>query len=119
MTFVFGSDVMMTVAQGFEAPMKILMPIRGKGYAMLGIGDIIIPGFLCSMCLRADFIRGVLYKAFAQQKELESSEGQDEIAKKLNETPVTVSGDDRFYYLNSIIAYNIGIAVTMAAMEIT
>ena len=62
-TFVFGSDVMMTVAKGFDAPMKILLPVRGYGYAMLGIGDIIVPGFLCSMCLRADFIMGILKKA--------------------------------------------------------
>jgi hypothetical protein len=54
---------MMTVAKGFEAPMKILIPVKGYGYAMLGIGDIIIPGFLCSMCLRADFIRTLLAKA--------------------------------------------------------
>lgn len=59
-TFVFGSDVMMTVAKGFEAPMKILLPVKGFGYAMLGIGDIIVPGFLCSMCLRADFVRNML-----------------------------------------------------------
>jgi minor histocompatibility antigen H13 len=57
---------MMTVAKGFEAPMKILMPVKGFGYAMLGIGDIIIPGFLCSMCLRADFIRSMLVKSIVQ-----------------------------------------------------
>jgi hypothetical protein len=40
-------------------PMKILMQVPG-GFAMIGIGDIIIPGLLVSMCLRYDFIRGML-----------------------------------------------------------
>ena len=61
--FVFGSDVMMTVATNFDMPMKLLFPIKGKGYAMLGIGDIIVPGLLVSMCLRADFIRNIIIKA--------------------------------------------------------
>ena len=29
------------------------------------------------------------------------------------------SGDERFYFFNSLMGYNVGIAVTMAAMEIT
>jgi minor histocompatibility antigen H13 len=71
--FVFGSDVMMTVAQGFEAPMKILLPIRGYGFGMLGIGDIIVPGFLVSMCLRCDFVRGLLAESVRKQKQLEAA----------------------------------------------
>ena len=75
MTFVYGSDVMMTVAQGFDAPMKILIPIRGVGMAMIGIGDIIVPGFLVSMCLRADFIRNLLVKSVAaKQNQIKSEE---------------------------------------------
>ena len=54
---------MMTVAKGFDAPMKILIPIRGLGFAMLGIGDIIVPGFLTSLCFRADFIKNLLKKS--------------------------------------------------------
>ena len=32
-SFVYGSDVMMTVAQGFDAPMKILIPIKVITYS--------------------------------------------------------------------------------------
>lgn len=60
--FVFGSDVMMTVALGFESPMKILLPTDG-GMAMLGIGDIIIPGLLVSFCMRIDFVRSMVAKS--------------------------------------------------------
>ena len=60
-SFVFGSDVMMTVAKGFDMPMKLLFPMTlpsgGTGFGMLGIGDIIIPGLLVSLCLRIDFVR--------------------------------------------------------------
>jgi minor histocompatibility antigen H13 len=72
-TFVFKTDVMMTVAKGFEAPMKILFPVKGFGYGMLGIGDIIVPGFLTSMCLRADFISNMIQKSKAQQKQIEEA----------------------------------------------
>ena len=60
-SFVWASDVMMTVAENFESPMKILFK-RGDGVSMLGIGDIIIPGLLVSLCLRTDFVRGLLLK---------------------------------------------------------
>ena len=61
-SFVMHSDVMMTVAKGFQSPMKILFKLQGGGLSMLGIGDIIIPGLLTSMCLRVDFIRNLVLK---------------------------------------------------------
>ncbi len=56
--FVFASDVMLTVAQGMQLPLKILLPVdQGmKNFAMIGLGDIIIPGLFSSMCLRCDLI---------------------------------------------------------------
>ena len=49
--WVFGTDVMVTVATSFEAPIKLLFPMDfmerglfGKNFAMLGLGDIVIPG---------------------------------------------------------------------------
>jgi len=56
--FVFHSEVMMTVAKGIDLPLKILAPadIKMSSFAMIGLGDIIIPGLLSSMCLRCDLI---------------------------------------------------------------
>ncbi len=54
--FVFASEVMMTVAKEVELPLKLLIPAWDGQFAMLGLGDIIIPGLLISMCLRYDLI---------------------------------------------------------------
>jgi hypothetical protein len=54
--FVFASEVMMTVAKGVDLPLKLLFPAGSGQFAMLGLGDIIIPGLLCSMCIRYDLI---------------------------------------------------------------
>lgn len=41
--WVFGTDVMETVAKSFDAPIKVIWP-KGKGFSLLGLGDIVIPG---------------------------------------------------------------------------
>ena len=64
--FVYASDVMMTVATGFDAPMKLLL-LHDGGYSMMGIGDIIVPGLLVSLCLRIDFVRSLLIKSLRTQ----------------------------------------------------
>jgi len=64
--WVFGTDVMVTVATSFEAPIKLLFPMDfmekglfGKNFAMLGLGDIVIPGIFIALLLRFDYSRGV------------------------------------------------------------
>ena len=49
--FVFGTDIMMTVATKVEAPVKILFPAsvsvmmsRPYPFSVLGLGDIVVPG---------------------------------------------------------------------------
>lgn len=46
--WVFGTDVMVTVAKAFDAPVKLLFPrdifAQESQYSMLGLGDIVIPG---------------------------------------------------------------------------
>ena len=53
-----GNSVMVSVAKNFEAPIKLLFPktlpaIAGQ-FSMLGLGDIVIPGFYVAMTLRYD-----------------------------------------------------------------
>lgn len=59
--WVFGTDVMVTVAKSFDAPIKLLFPrdIFAEKYAfsMLGLGDIVIPGVFIALLLRYDFHR--------------------------------------------------------------
>lgn len=59
--WVFGTDVMVSVARKFDAPIKILFPqdflvsgFWGKHFAMLGLGDIVIPGIFIAFLLRFD-----------------------------------------------------------------
>jgi len=62
--FVFGTDVMLTVAKGIDAPIKLMFPKdytkEGKAaFSILGLGDIVIPGIFVSLCLRYDFLKAI------------------------------------------------------------
>lgn len=66
--WVFGTDVMVTVAKSFEAPIKLVFPqdflengVYGTHFAMLGLGDIVIPGIFIALLLRFD-VRFVINK---------------------------------------------------------
>lgn len=58
----FGTDVMVTVAKSLDGPIKILFPRSiipdpetGKiDMSLLGLGDIVIPGFFLALLLRFD-----------------------------------------------------------------
>lgn len=60
--WVFGTDVMVTVAKSFDGPIKLLFPIelatateKGK-FSLLGLGDIVIPGLFVALLLRLDAV---------------------------------------------------------------
>jgi minor histocompatibility antigen H13 len=61
--FVFGTDVMLTVAKGIDAPIKLKFPKDYSAdppqYSILGLGDIVIPGIFVSLCLRYDFLKSL------------------------------------------------------------
>ncbi|XP_069507066.1 minor histocompatibility antigen H13 [Ambystoma mexicanum] len=59
--WVFGTNVMVTVAKSFEAPIKLVFPqdllekgLQANNFAMLGLGDIVIPGIFIALLLRFD-----------------------------------------------------------------
>jgi len=56
--WVFGTDVMVTVAKSFDAPIKLLFPkdmfAAKLEFSMLGLGDIVIPGIFIALLLRFD-----------------------------------------------------------------
>merc|ERR1712045_311334 len=60
--WVFFTDVMVTVAKSFEAPIKLVFPqdllengpMGATNFAMLGLGDIVIPGIFIALLLRYD-----------------------------------------------------------------
>ncbi len=59
--FVFGTDVMLTVAKNVDAPIKLQFPrdlsASPPQYSILGLGDIVIPGIFMSLCLRFDVLK--------------------------------------------------------------
>ena len=56
--WVFGTEVMVSVAKGLNAPVKILFPkalnVKPIPMSMLGLGDIVIPGIFVALMLRFD-----------------------------------------------------------------
>ena len=61
--FVFYTPLMVTVATSLDVPIKLLFPRPGKtasgspALAMLGLGDVVLPGILIAMALRWDLWR--------------------------------------------------------------
>lgn len=53
--WVFGSEVMVTVAKGLDVPIKFLFPKAIEGFSMLGLGDVVIPGAFIALALRFDY----------------------------------------------------------------
>jgi minor histocompatibility antigen H13 len=60
--WVFGTDVMVTVARSFDVPVKLLFPkalfdparVTSSGLSMLGLGDVVLPGLFIAFLLRYD-----------------------------------------------------------------
>jgi minor histocompatibility antigen H13 len=58
-----GNSVMVSVAKNFDAPIKLLFPKSyppvDKQMSMLGLGDIVVPGFFVAMTKRYDVRQGL------------------------------------------------------------
>ncbi|EJS42967.1 YKL100C [Saccharomyces arboricola H-6] len=58
--FVFGTDVMVTVATNLDIPVKLSLPVKFNtaqnnfNFSMLGLGDIALPGMFIAMCYKYD-----------------------------------------------------------------
>jgi minor histocompatibility antigen H13 len=97
--WVFGTDVMITVAKNFDAPIKLLFPknifAEVFEFSMLGLGDIVIPGVFIALLLRYDAFRAT---------------------KKRSTTP---KGKwSKPYFVATFIGYTLGLVVTIAIMHI-
>ncbi|KAF7728442.1 hypothetical protein EC973_006122 [Apophysomyces ossiformis] len=106
--WVFGTEVMVSVAKNFDAPIKVIWPrniigfVLGieeytQAFTMLGLGDIVIPGIFVALCLRFD--RHMAWKR----------------------NPVGDFRSTKFpkpYFVTCAIFYIGGLATTMAVMHI-
>ncbi|KAL4655297.1 minor histocompatibility antigen H13-like isoform X1 [Arapaima gigas] len=89
--WVFGTNVMVTVAKSFEAPIKLVFPrdllergLEASNFAMLGLGDIVIPGIFIALLLRFD---------------------------------VSLKKNTQTYFYTSFLAYIFGLGLTMFIMH--
>ncbi|KAH7914137.1 signal peptide peptidase-domain-containing protein [Hygrophoropsis aurantiaca] len=62
--WVFGTEVMVKVATSLDIPIKLLWPkslefSTARGFTMLGLGDIVIPGTFVALALRYDYARSL------------------------------------------------------------
>jgi len=86
--WVFGTEVMVSVAKGLNAPVKILFPkalgVKPVPCSMLGLGDIVIPGIFVALMLRLDVKKG--HKSLP-------------------------------YFTSNLVAYEAGLAMTVGVMH--
>eukprot|EP00475_Leptophrys_vorax_P036670 TRINITY_DN6236_c0_g1_i1.p2 TRINITY_DN6236_c0_g1~~TRINITY_DN6236_c0_g1_i1.p2 ORF type:complete len:420 (+),score=128.64 TRINITY_DN6236_c0_g1_i1:89-1348(+) len=99
--WVFGTEVMVSVATKFDVPIKVLFP-RGSDQspAMLGLGDIVIPGIFIAMMLRVDL-------------HLETASKHIDLKKASLEKYVPKS---KVYFLTCLASYIVGMGVTLFVM---
>jgi minor histocompatibility antigen H13 len=102
--WVYGTDVMLTVAKSVDAPIKLIFPINLQAetptFSMLGLGDIVIPGVFIALCLKYDVDKAILNLRKQGTKEFNLS--------KLS----------RPYFVACLIGYALGIVMTFNAMII-
>eukprot|EP00745_Piridium_sociabile_P020917 TRINITY_DN32269_c0_g1_i3.p1 TRINITY_DN32269_c0_g1~~TRINITY_DN32269_c0_g1_i3.p1 ORF type:complete len:358 (+),score=36.35 TRINITY_DN32269_c0_g1_i3:208-1281(+) len=100
--WVFGTDVMVTVAKSFEGPVKVIFPLSFQPWkqSILGLGDIVIPGMFISMCLRLDHT----LDCKAKDKPVE--------AEKID---IHTSFRKDFFHVN-LVAYAAGLMLTALVM---
>ena len=112
--FVFGTDVMLTVAKSIDAPIKILFPtdwsVDPPKFSLLGLGDIVIPGIFMAMCLRYDILRSLNVKAVNGLSE------KGEADKVVTMLRKATANAPRPYFYGCVIGYVIAIIITVVVM---
>ena len=100
--WVFGTDVMITVAKNFEGPVKLILPTSFDPWkqGILGLGDIVIPGVFVAINLRFD--------DFMARKKLGLSIHRPDID--------ILYSFEKPYFRAVVIAYLIGLLVTGLVM---
>ncbi|KAJ2608766.1 hypothetical protein H4S08_004325 [Coemansia sp. RSA 1365] len=113
--WVFGTEVMVSVAKNFDAPIKVVFPKTlfpedgGKlQFTMLGLGDIVVPGIFLALCLRFDRHQYLTRIGYQPDKSL----------------PKALGGQHRGfgfptpYFYSCLAAYVGGLATTISVMHV-
>lgn len=140
---------MVTVAKSIDAPIKLVFPrpdasgsVSDKPqYAMLGLGDVVLPGIMIGLALRFDLF--VFY--LRRQKRVQATEGDGEVVEKPRYFSLAGRWSDHFwshsffgrplwvsdmdkpeapftfpktYFTASLIGYILGMFATLSVMHI-
>ncbi|KAI0793199.1 signal peptide peptidase-domain-containing protein [Abortiporus biennis] len=100
--WVFGTEVMVKVATTLDVPIKLLWTksmtfSTERGFTMLGLGDIVIPGMFVALALRYD------------NHKFTSSQQNQTLPPGVFKKP---------YFIAALSAYGLGLGTTMAVMHI-
>ncbi|KAH6913847.1 signal peptide peptidase-domain-containing protein [Coprinopsis sp. MPI-PUGE-AT-0042] len=111
--WVFGTEVMVKVATTLDLPIKLLWPksmsfSSERGFTMLGLGDVVIPGTFIALALRYDYAR---YSAKVT-KASRSRKGRSTAGR------LTFNQAPKPYFFASLAAYVCGLATTMVVMHV-
>ena len=117
--FVFGTDVMLTVAKNIDAPIKLQFPrdltVDPPQYSILGLGDIVLPGIFMSMCLRFDFLKTIDIAHLSSLSEAERK-GKGETNSIIKYLLAKHDSAPKTYFISVIIGYLIAIVTTVVIM---
>lgn len=97
--FVFGTEVMVSVATKMDVPIKLKLPLA-KGFSILGLGDLVIPGILSALSLKFDVDN-------ALEEINKKNEGSPDLERL--ETP---------FFNYSLVGYFLGISATVWGMVV-
>lgn len=107
--WVFGTEVMVSVATSFTGPIKIIFPVSWDPWkqSILGLGDIVIPGIFVAMCLRFD---AYLYRSSKANGETDAAKVQAlEVLDYNSDFPKT-------YFWSVYVAYLVALFTTGVIM---
>ena len=112
--FVFGTNVMLTVAKSIDAPIKLLFPTDWSAsppkFTLLGLGDIVIPGIFIAMCLRFDILKSL---NAAQVNRLVDKGNPDQVLSMLKKAAYNAP---KTYFYTCLVGYVLAIATTIVIM---
>ena len=97
--WVFGSDVMVTVATKFDVPIKLKFPNGLGKFSILGLGDMVIPGIILALSLKFDVD---LFLA-------KGKEGTAQLKQSLSNLEMPT-------FIGALIGYSTGIIMTIISM---
>eukprot|EP00741_Cyanophora_paradoxa_P020957 tig00021319_g20232.t1 len=133
--WVFGTDVMVTVAKKFDAPIKFLFPrdllAAPPQFNMLGLGDVVIPGVFIALLLRMDVHRALAKpRGGAKDKTKDENEKskdklkdkskeslKDEAASHISALGPSLNGLPKPYFYTVFGGYVAGLVATVAIMN--